>query len=170
MKNLIKNLTGLLVIFIAILLVSCSAEDGAAGPQGEPGQDGNANVIASDWIPEEFDDFSINVTSFSVTDQAFTQEILDSGTVLVYGRGGTSVLPLPIVSLNESYYFGLSVGLNQITFFVESVDGTFETFEMFTDLRYVIIPANNNNLKGKEVINFNQMTYYEVIDHFGFNY
>ena len=88
MKNLIKNLTGLLVIFIAILLVSCSAEDGAVGPQGEPGQDGNANVIASDWIPEEFDDFSINVTSFSVTDQAFTQEILDSGTVLVYGRGG----------------------------------------------------------------------------------
>ncbi len=179
------TLKGLIIILFGMLLISCSAEDGAngaigpqgeQGPAGEDGQDGqdgldgNANVIASAWIPEEFSNNSVSYTSFTVTDEAFTQEISDSGTVLVYGSDGVNTVPVPVVFSNQSYYFVLPDTLGEIIFIARTVDGTSQFFGVFTDFRYVIIPAGNTTSRQARAINFEKMTYYEVMDHFGLEY
>nr|WP_299071320.1 hypothetical protein [uncultured Allomuricauda sp.] len=99
----------------ALLIVSCSAEDGATGPagpqgeqgeagpqgeagadgadgaQGEQGEPGTANVIYSDWIPNGFTPGGGLLQKISTL--ASAEEItslgvdLETSTVLVYGRG-----------------------------------------------------------------------------------
>ncbi|MAU16793.1 MAG: hypothetical protein CMH46_14790 [Muricauda sp.] len=92
-----------MALLSGVILISCFVEDGmdgAPGPQGEPG---NANVMVSPWIPEEFSDDSANYTSFTVTDETFTSEILNSSTVMVYSRAGVTVVPIPVVFSNKPF-------------------------------------------------------------------
>ena len=183
-----------IIILLASLFIGCSAEDGEqgptgpqgaqgeqgpqgaqgeqgpTGPQGEPGEDGNANVIASEWIPEQFSNNIVSYTQFYIEDEAFTSDILNSGTVLVYGRDGASVVPIPVFFNNQTYYFVLPETLGEIIFVARSVDNSTTAFTIFTDFRYVIIPASNTTTKNGQTINFNKMTYYEVMDHFGLSY
>lgn len=100
------------MIFIAmlgaLLMVSCSAEDGATGPpgpigpqgeqgdsgdQGDPGEDGDqgepgtANVIYSDWFDTELDNNIVATTSsFEISAPEIDANILNFGTILVYAR------------------------------------------------------------------------------------
>ncbi|AWX44368.1 Collagen alpha-1(I) chain [Flagellimonas maritima] len=148
----------IIMFLLGVLFIGCSAEDGTdgatgpqgpqgeqgpAGPQGdqgdqgEQGEDGNANVIASDWIPEEFSDRFISMTSFGIDDEAFTSEILNSGTVLVYGRDGVFVVPIPVVFDNQTYYFVLPETLGEIRLIARTVDSTPDFFGLFTDFRYI---------------------------------
>lgn len=188
MKTNIISVKTTIIILLGILLVSCSAEDGMdgatgpqgeqgpPGPQGEQGEDGiqgeagNANIIASPWIPEEFSNNSVSYTSFTVTDEAFTSEIINSGTVLVYGRDGVNVVPIPVVFSNKTFYVVFPEILGQITFIARTVDGTPTFFSVFTDFRYVIIPPSNTVGKEGQTMDFNKMSYYEVMDHFGLAY
>ncbi len=72
--------------------------DGVDGVDGADGQDGNFNVFASDWIEPGFSmneegqegwtesyDSPLAIEFFQEAPQ-LTQEILDSGVVLVYGQ------------------------------------------------------------------------------------
>tara|TARA_Y100000815_G_scaffold242316_1_gene239144 strand:+ start:191 stop:748 length:558 start_codon:yes stop_codon:yes gene_type:complete len=185
MKNSNLYIKTTLAIFLTTLFIGCSAEDGEQGPtgpqgtqgeqgptgtQGEPGENGNANVIASEWIPEQFSNDIVSYTQFYIEDEAFTSDILNSGTVLVYGRDGVYVVPIPVVFNDQTYYFVLPETLGEIIFIARSVDNSLTSFGVFTDFRYVIIPDSSTTMKDGQTINFNKMTYYEVMDHFGLSY
>jgi len=194
MKTSILFIKTTIIILLASLFIGCSAEDGEAGatgpqgeqgptgpqgaqgeqgptgPQGEPGEDGNANVIASEWIPEQFSNDVVSYTQFNIEDEAFTSDILNSGTVLVYGRDGVSVVAIPVVFNNQTYYFTVPETLGEIIFIARSVDNSPTAFGVFTDFRYVIIPASSTTTKNGQTMHFNKMTYHEVMDHFGLSY
>ena len=103
------NFTNSIAIIIMFTFVSCSKpEDGAIGPTG------TANVIYSNWAsapastPITID--GTNGTTALIAATELNQEILDNGTVLVYGKFATTIFPLPYVS-----YAGGSA--NTLTFF-----------------------------------------------------
>ena len=111
MKNVISNARLFLMALGAIVVLSCSAEDGedgvigpqgpqgeqglpgqdgADGQDGEDGEDGNANVIASEWFgPVGQSQESNGYTVYAEFDKALDgidPEVFETGTVLVYAR------------------------------------------------------------------------------------
>jgi len=84
----------LCVALAALCFVSCKKGDpgpaGAAGPAGPNGTSGSSNVIYSDWFtPTSYTkDTVFGMWGFSYTQAApdLTQNILDSGTVIVYAK------------------------------------------------------------------------------------
>jgi hypothetical protein len=146
-------------------LVSCSKpEDGAIGPTG------TANVIYSSWTgASESTTTTIDNTNgitASIAATQLNQEILDKGTVLLYGKFSTTVFPLPYVS-----YAGGSA--NTLTFFPElknirlfrfKHDGTGGiSISAFVAFRYILIPGGTAADSGKRVQpNFKKMSYAEV--------
>jgi len=182
------------ILFITGLILSCSSEDGAdgaTGPQGEQGpagaqgdqgeqgdqgDTGTANVIYSDWIP---DNFAIG--------GAQPANLMDLGTlsatelnratdvVLVYGQRDTETLDagiyaLPFILATQDEYYGFiffeSGEDTALQVRVNSLDGGSNLFTFFTEYRYVIIPGGNL-ASGKSSIDYTKMTYEEVAAHFG---
>lgn len=120
---------GIFVALIgALLIVSCSAEDGATGPigpqgeqgeagpqgeagadgadgaQGEQGEPGTANVIYSGWIDSEFDNNIITISaSFTINAPLITDDIINEGVILVFGRS----TPAPVT--NDTDVFPLPI-------------------------------------------------------------
>nr|WP_298995934.1 hypothetical protein [uncultured Allomuricauda sp.] len=163
---------GITVLFFGIfLLASCSAEDGETGPagpqgpqgeqgvagpagadgangqDGEQGETGTANVIYSDWIDSEFDDNVIlTAAGFDIDVPELTQEIINQGVVLVFGRnipGGFSspdVMQLPFIS-NSNFYSSRIEDVETLRITVASLDGTAVGIPFFENYRYVIIPG-----------------------------
>ncbi|WP_430908541.1 hypothetical protein [Maribacter sp. 2-571] len=119
-------------LFMTLLLVACSPEDGsdgAIGPQGEQGPAGQgeqreigaANVIYSDWIPSDFAEGGGLLQKLFVrtsTDESNSLNInLDTSTVMVYARGdvplvlGDETFPLPyITGAGDRYTFTINDG------------------------------------------------------------
>lgn len=153
---------------------------GPAGPQGEQGEQGStgtANVIYSDWIASGFPaSITDNVEDFDIDAPKLTQEIIDKGVILAYGKttGDPDVLPLPVYipTVNESYYHRVeNVGLLQIR--VMSGDGSAIGGTVFGEYRYVLIPggvpaANGpGNIGSKTTaLDYTKMSYKEIIAHF----
>ena len=110
--NFTKSIVTIIILTLftsSFTLVSCSKpEDGAIGPTG------TANVIYSNWAsasastPIAID--GTNGTTALIATTQLNQEILDKGTVLVYGKFSTTVFPLPYAS----YAAGSA---NTLTFF-----------------------------------------------------
>lgn len=156
--------------------------DGLDGQNGADGQDGNANVLASSWIDSDFSTASTNSTFFNVEDSSFDGTIINSGVVMVYGKqvivpsGDEQVHPLPHTIFNESYSFnitpnelnGLILTPGRIQFTARSIDNTAEVFDRFNQFRYVIVPSTSSS--GKSSMNYENMTYEEVMDQFGLDY
>lgn len=77
------------IFIIAIILIAsfASCKKGDMGPQGEPG---TANVIYSEWFtatPWKKDTvFGIWGFNYSKAATGITQQVLDSGTVLTFGK------------------------------------------------------------------------------------
>lgn len=87
-----------------VLFLSCSAEDGQdgaigpqgeqgpTGPQGEQGETGAANVMYSDWITvpgsawNPSSGISTRIRTATISAPEITQEYLDTGVILVYGK------------------------------------------------------------------------------------
>jgi len=107
----------LLTAFFSVFY-SCKGPEGEIGPQGPQGEQrpqgdrgptGNANIIASDWFtPTEYTlsnsggFFPIDYLSHDESAPEITQDIIDSGVILVYGglNGyNPSVWPIDRVSL-----------------------------------------------------------------------
>ena len=81
--------------------------DGQDGTNGTDGQDGNANVFSSDWFKPSSYILSTGFGGIYLLDHdhaapEITQEIIDTGVVLVYGKLNgyiSSVWPTDLVSL-----------------------------------------------------------------------
>ncbi|MDC6366410.1 MULTISPECIES: collagen-like protein [Flavobacteriaceae] len=210
MQKKSRFIYALAVLFIGSLITSCSGEDGETGPvgpqgpqgeqgpdgadgadgtdgtdgeQGEQGEPGTANVMYSDWVATEFGNSIVATsTSFTIDAPDVDEDMLDFGTILVYGRRiditlGNIVYPLPIVfgaARQQSYYFRAQDGEIRITVSANEegesvVDGSF-----LEEYRYVLIPGGTpvdtdspGGLTGKSM-DYSKMTYEEVAKHFGF--
>lgn len=114
MKKIILKTKLIIMIIGALLVLSCSVEDGqdgAMGPQGingtngidgedgtngadgadgADGEDGNANVIASEWFGPDAQYFETNsytkYAEFEKTVSEIDAALYDSGTILVYAK------------------------------------------------------------------------------------
>jgi hypothetical protein len=160
--------TTIAILSIAIFSISCSKpEDVAVGPVGPVGATGTANVIYSNWASAPsataatIDGTNGNTTSIAVSQ--LSQDILDKGTVLVYGKFSTTVFPLPYVS-----YAGGSANtltffpeLNNIKLFRFKHDGSggvsIPTSLLF---RYILIPGGVSAKANQP--NYKVMSYSEV--------
>ncbi len=192
-------------LLMVALVASCSpedGEDGAIGPQGpqgeqgpagadgangadgEQGEPGTANVIYSDWIDSEFDENIIATSaSFSIDAPSMTNEILNEGVILVFGRSrpfapstDTDVYGLPIVfgaSRQQSYYYRAEEAEQLDIIVAANEQGDSVGSPFFEAYRYVLIPseqpANTGSPGGlgtkSEVVDLTKMTYEEVIDY-----
>jgi hypothetical protein len=157
--------TTMAILAITFFSISCSKpEDGAVGPVGATG---TANVIYSNWASAPtataatIDGTSGNSTSIPATQ--LTQEILDKGTVLVYGKFSTTIFPLPYVS-----YAGGSANtltffpeLNNIKLFRFKHDGSGGvSIPTSLQFRYILIPGGV--LAKTSQARFKEMPYSEV--------
>ncbi|WP_420603412.1 collagen-like triple helix repeat-containing protein [Flagellimonas sp.] len=125
-----------MALFSSLLLLSCSAEDGATGPtgpigpqgeqgdagpagadgaDGEQGEPGTANVIYSEWIPRDFETGGASETNeqlletFGLTDFNLSEDVL-----LVYGRREINILvdeihQLPYILASQDEYYSFNV-------------------------------------------------------------
>jgi hypothetical protein len=94
--NLIKTISVLLFVSTMTIFSSCSKE-------GPAGKDGNANVVSStitssSWV--------YNDPTWAITFNypAITQEIINSGAVLVYMKVGNNYNQLPLTFYQSSSY------------------------------------------------------------------
>lgn len=205
MKSKIKFLSYLV---LAVLIVSCSkddGEDGATGAQGEQGPagamgadgqegaqgetgeqgaTGTANVIYSDWIDSEFAaNIASSSASFSISAPLMTDDIIDEGVVLVFGRsnpslinGDTNVYALPIVfgaARQQSYYFRLEQAEQLDIVVVANEEGEDVGTPFFGEYRYVLISGGQategsggpGDISGK-LLDYTRMTYEEIAELF----
>ncbi|MEP5617710.1 MAG: collagen-like protein, partial [Flavobacteriaceae bacterium] len=153
--------------------------DGQDGAQGEQGEAGAANVIYSDWIDSEFD---TNITDaaagIDLEAPSLTQEIIDQGTVLVYGRNialpSNEIFPLPQIISNDNHGFRVS-GPENIRLTISSLDGAAVGSRIIEDYRYILIHGGQPDDDGgggtitfkSEQLDYSKMSYEEVIEFFG---
>nr|WP_298923256.1 hypothetical protein [uncultured Allomuricauda sp.] len=199
---------------LGLLIVSCSSEDGATGPagpsgpqgeqgtagadgtdgadgadgeQGDQGETGTANVIYSGWIDSEFaNDIVTTSASFSIDVPLLTDDIINQGVVLVFGRSNpapvtndTDVFALPIVfgaSLQQSHYFRVEQAEQLDIVVVANEEGESVGTPFLGEYRYIIIPGGNpaggpgagGGLGSKGgAVDYTKMSYEEITDHFG---
>src|SRR5690606_41090744 len=107
---------------------------------------------------------------FTIPAPGLTQEIMDTGIILVYGKQGPEVwnLPLLLPFTGETYSFVCSA-TGSITVFLDSSDGiTPLPYEVpLEKFRYVLIPAN---MGGRSSLDFKNMPYNDVIDYLDLEY
>jgi len=190
--RILKRITPL--YFLAILFViGCNPEDGdqgpigPAGPQGEQGpagqdgadgqdgaqgETGSANVIYSDWIDSGFEnDITDGFDAFNIDAPEITQEILDTGIILVYARSTTNTIyQVPVTFygfLNESYFFRI-INAGTLNIGVEGI-GTNNIGEPFLNdvFRYVIIPGGQQTTGKQTPPDYTKMSYDEIAKLFG---
>jgi hypothetical protein len=152
-----KSILSCLVFFVLSTFILTSCKKGDTGPQGPTG---NANVMYSEWFKPDvyIKDTVFSTWGFKYNKAApgITQKIVDSGTVLVYGKmlgyntliwPANSVGQLPI---NLSYQSGglqldtwsalISEGNVRIRFTNDhNIYASVSNAHLF---RYIIIPAN----------------------------
>ena len=173
MKTTISNFRHWMMALSAVLVISCSAEDGedgAIGPQGpqgiqgeagqdgQNGADGNANVVASDWIASAFPTEASSYTTFQINDNSITEEIIETGVVLAFGRQGGGVWSLPDSYDNHTYSFFLNTGT--IDFEAYTLDFSEDQFDRYIEFRYVLIPVSNSSSGKIAKTDYSKMTYY----------
>lgn len=150
-----------------------NGSDGADGSDGQDGDDGNANVISSGWFSFASQDWSFNTAQTLATatrdDAEITQEVMDDAAVLAYidlGPGNSGVYALPRIESFAYVFYINSVG--EIKFRHYKVDGsTVSAPSTQAKFRYIIIPASTS---GKSSVDFKNMTYQEVMNHFDLAY
>lgn len=178
------------VWFVAAVVVGCSkdGEDGATGPQGaqgsqgeqgiqgpqgEQGDPGTANVSYSDWVNTGLGNNIVSTSeSFTISAPEIGPDMLNFGTVLVYGRRvdpalGNLVYQLPVVfggARQQTYYFRAQQDEIRITVAANQEgqpagDGTF-----FGQYRYILIPGGVS-ITGKSgaTVDFGKMDYDQVV-------
>ncbi len=201
MTNFVKYM---MIVLLSLFIFSCSdGEDGARGPAGQDGVDGvgvdgqdgatgqdgvdgqngtdgepgTANVIYSDWIPENFD--GSRPESAESTDGIYesytlvsglSNQIIEEGTILVYGRrNGSLIRPLPYINVDngEIYNFLLLNGILKAE--AKTLDNSNKDFEFFSEFRYIIIPggvAVPSSATSKSAKDYTSMSYKEVLSMF----
>ena len=156
-----------LFVGLSITLTSCSGKDGddgidgidgingEQGPQGPAGEDGNANVIASDWIPIQWDNspglFEATM-DIGVSEVNLNELIETGGVVMVFFRAKAEEIyytfTLPFLFQNASYNFYIISDETSGRIRVEASDPEGKLIIPIQNdvdnyaLRYVLVPAN----------------------------
>jgi hypothetical protein len=150
-----KNLFFLILIAIPVCYVSCT-KDGATGPAGAKG---TSNVIYSAWFtPDVYTKTTVfGIQNFDYIKAAteITQAILDSGTVLTFGKlsgynpviwptGQISQLPILLTYIQgstqtDTWSAFVTEGSIRINF-TNSIN-TYSSISNAHSFRYIIIPG-----------------------------
>lgn len=128
--------------------------------QGPAGPAGTANVIYSDWIkPATYTKTTVFSTihfSYTITEAQITPDILDKGTVIVYGKlngynpviwpvDNVGMLPIVITYLvgtdNNIDTWSSTISLGKIQLDVTSSLNQYSSISNSHSFRYVIIPG-----------------------------
>ena len=165
-----------------------AGQTGAAGQNGEDGQDGNANVtiinlLSSDieWTEGEYLGRAAN--TYSLTNDAVNEDIIDHGVVLGYLKLDVWYqLPFTWEDIGGTYteYILHTFSLNTITLYAFQTNGVLFPTSV-TDYRFMLITDNTvTGSKGdsaeKDILSklnkagVNVSNYYEVMDYFGLKY
>lgn len=190
-----KKTNYLLLLSIAIWLCAASCgKDGATGPQGPvgatgptgstgpagatgpTGATGTANVIYSDWItPSSYTlttTFSMNHLDANITASTITQDVIDKGAVLVYGKldgynptiwptAQVSELPIVVTYIEGTITYAdvwsanVTVGNIQIDFVDDH--NLYSSLVTSHQFRYIIIPGGVHTLGSINPKNYNQV-------------
>jgi hypothetical protein len=187
------NYLSLLSIAILLLAASCG-KDGATGPTGPAGATGptgsagapgatgptgptgTANVVYSDWItPSSYaltTTFGMNHLDANITASTVTQDVIDKGAVLVYGKldGYTAAIwptaqvgQLPIVvtymegasTYADVWSANVTVGNIQIDFVDDH--NLYTTLVTTHQFRYIVIPGGVHTLGSINPRNYNEV-------------
>jgi len=137
------------ILLLSAFLFSCSGEDGATGPAGKNGKDGNANVIVYTFG-------SSTTTSGSFAYQfSASAGLVDSSLVLGYFRpsGGyeTHWYPVPGLGvggfyMTRCYWYRTTTDPSEYTYYVNlltpSGSADYTTSTTFAVFRIVLVPAS----------------------------
>ncbi|PIB38421.1 collagen-like protein [Maribacter sp. 4G9] len=145
-------------------------QDGADGSQGDQGEPGTANVIYSDWIPEDFESSeSDSMLLESINAAEFTP---NADVLLVYGRRPINALLNDIYQLPhtfttatiwEEYSVRLTVGGTFASLWIDvSSYAGVSDFDFFDDFRYVLIPGGQSNSGKSATEDYTKMSYEEI--------
>jgi len=152
--------------------------DGATGPQGPAGEDGqdgadgtdgSIDIYASVWKSN----FFYNKTGLGGSlpmgvNPNLNQEVADGGVIMVYGKSPSGIVQALPISKERGrviYDFWLNPDVGVIRVHLTTDDAKDATFDHFTHFRYVVIPPATSSKTSK--IDYQKMTYEEVMQHFG---
>ena len=157
--------------------------DGQDGSDGADGADGNDTIFSSEWIDSGFSETPTVLQGFfRVTDDRFSSSVVNSGVVLVYGMRlfDEAVEPIPFTEGVIAYSYNMepnsatgtfpniTLETGSITFIAKSSDFSSNIYDRYSQFRYVIIPPTTT--ARSSTLNFEKMSYEEVVDHFGLEY
>lgn len=140
-------------LFLSLILLSACKEGppgpaGEKGSQGEKGDTGSANVVYGGWVNMDVASFWYTVST-NIWEASFaanlSQEQLDKGVLLVYGKdntaGGTVKLlpynPSSALTVQSAYRLNRVV-VQQIYYTTRPAAYTNQGFQQF---RYVLVPG-----------------------------
>jgi len=153
-------------------------EQGPEGPEGPPGEDGNANVISSEWIrigdvatPADTSLIARNYSRYHIPANQLTQEIIDGGTIIVYYQLLGMITPLPytlagIGGDEDKLITFAPFTPGRITILTQELDNTPWPINLDTEFRYILIPSSTP--AKQKLPDFNN--YHETMDFYGIEY
>ena len=136
------------VLVLSAFLFSCAGEDGATGPAGKAGEDGNANVVIYEYGTQT------TTTGTLIYDFAATQGFVDSCLALGYYQEagqGTNWYPIPGLGPVNSYMTRSYLTLTDpdpgaYTYYVRLVVPNGSAYYLasttFTRLKLILVPAS----------------------------
>ncbi|MCL5128123.1 hypothetical protein [Algibacter sp. L4_22] len=183
MKQVISKTKQVFIVLVTVLAFSCSAEDGAEGPAGADGTDGNANVQVF-----TFTDFNAEFPTarydFYLPIASLTTEQNDTVTVLVYLESSLGYIQAPGLGATIdhtieyfSYLDGATPSIN-VEFITTSTPLTSYIVEegTYSKAKIILIEASTvvsgkSNVKDKLAKSGVDYTdYYSVCDYYGLAY
>ncbi|WP_109438212.1 hypothetical protein [Aquimarina sp. AU119] len=191
MKAKKKLVRLLMVLMVSISIFSCSdgedgvdgingvdgtdgvdGQDGLDGLQGEQGDTGTANVIYSEWMNPGFPPNVVGNDEVESTIAApqITEEIINSGTILVFGRYsgfGSRIYQLPALIGQKFHQFRLNPAGGEFDLRINTLDGSdIGLNNSLTSVRYVIIPGGVTidpaSSASKSAKDYSSMSYEEI--------
>lgn len=193
MKTTIK-FKYLFISMMVTLAIGCNpedGEDGAMGPsgaqgiQGEPGPEGTANVMYSDWLDQDFSFIDgASFKSMKVDESRLISEFFETGGIVLgffrFQNGVQYNLPYePSIRNTRRSMAAISFeDRGEVRFFLESTDDTDLTenevngsgTSVRAQFKYVLIPGGTLLTGRSQQLNFEKMTYDEIVNHFGLDY
>lgn len=151
----------MVIALIAITFTGCKKEAGPKGDKGDPGVNGNANVISTGsvtlnlWTYFSSNDSYLSLISVSAINQA----VVDKGAVLAYieTANGWSALPFHgMLTFYDDIQYEIDNGFVNIWYKENSPAATINPTSQAWKVRFVVIPASNR------IANVNHNNYNEV--------
>ncbi len=189
MKTMNRIFTYGIILIVGMGIIACSGSDGtdgingidgAVGLQGPAGEDGDANVITSNWLDVDWnitDDPTNKVMRIPITE--ISQDILrDNTLVMVYLRqwGTSSIYTLPSAGRWSNTWYSFTFGDNSLNYdgiiiTLKSTDGVALTEYQATafrgnKVRFILIPANTASSKSS----IDYSNYNEVVKYYSLSY